>query len=423
VVNCFNVFVIFLKLIYLERLKLSALQPISERIKQFNGDRVHEYTAFKYQTMSQNAFRFFRGTCHLFYEDLGKGNALSQYPITWICGDLHLENFGSYKGDNRLVYFDLNDFDEALLAPATWELSRIVTSIFVGFEALGITLTEATQMGKLFLSTYSTTLAKGKSRYIEPQTAKGIVKIFLERVRDRKLKVILKQRTVKTANSINFLIDNKRLFKIDAAPKKELISFFKAWLKQNHKNRFTVLDAGFRIAGTGSIGVKRYVFLLRNLNNPKKFLLADMKQAKPSSVQPFTDVQQPAWTNEAERVVAIQQRMQNIFPALLNAVVFNDEPYVIKEMQPTADKIDFLVIKDRRDCISQVIEDMAMLTASAQLRSSGRQGAAVADHLIAFGKDVHWQQSIIDYSAAYAKQVKKDFRNYARDYAKGLLTK
>src|SRR6202166_307112 len=101
--------------------------------------------------MSQNAFRFFRGTCHLFYEDLSKQNPLYQYPLTWICGDLHLENFGSYKGDNRLVYFDLNDFDEALLAPATWELARIITSIFVGFETLGIRLSESVHMSKLFL--------------------------------------------------------------------------------------------------------------------------------------------------------------------------------------------------------------------------------------------------------------------------------
>jgi uncharacterized protein (DUF2252 family) len=242
-------------------------------------------------------------------------------------------------------------------------------------------------------------------------------------VEERKLKILLKQRTVKTGNNVNFLIDNKRLFKIDPALKKELMSFIKIWLKKNHKSRFAVLDAGFRIAGTGSIGVKRYVFLLRNLDNPKKFLLVDMKQAKPSSLQPYINIRQPSWETEAERVVVIQQRMQNISPALLNAAVFKDECYVIKEMQPTADKIDFLVIKDQREGISRVIEDMALLTASAQLRSSGRQGAAVADDLIAFGNDIHWQQPIIDYSAAYAKKVKKDFSDYTRDYAKGLLTK
>ena len=193
------------------------------------------------------------------------------------------------------------------------------------------------------------------------------------------------------------------------------------WLRKNHKNRFTVLDAGFRIAGTGSIGIKRYVFLLRNTENPKKFLMVDMKQAKQSSVQPFIDVQQPAWENDAERVVAVQRRMQNVSPALLNAAIFKDECYVIKEMQPAADKIDFLLIKDKYKYIARVIEDMALLTASAQLRSSGRQGSAIADDLIAFGKDVHWQQSVIDYASAYAKQVKKDFSNYLKDFKKGIF--
>ena len=28
-------------------------------------------------------------------------------PISWLCGDLHLENFGSFNRDNRLVYFDM----------------------------------------------------------------------------------------------------------------------------------------------------------------------------------------------------------------------------------------------------------------------------------------------------------------------------
>jgi uncharacterized protein (DUF2252 family) len=397
------------------------LQTISERITKFNSDRLPAYTTLKYQVMSQNAFRFFRGTCHLFYEDLSKENPLPQYPLTWICGDLHLENFGSYKGDNRLVYFDLNDFDEALLAPATWELARIITSILVGFDALGIRPSEAIRMSKLFLSTYSSMLAKGKSKYIEPQTAKGIVKLFLEKVEERKLKILLKQRTIKTGNRISFLLDNKRVFKLDTSLKKELISFIRIWLRKNHKNRYTVLDAGFRIAGTGSIGVKRYVFLLRNTNNPKKFLLVDMKQATRSSVQPFTDVQQPTWENDAERIVAIQQRMQNVSPALLNAAIFKDDCYVIKEMQPTADKIDFLLIKDKYKYILRVIEDMALLTASAQLRSSGREGSAIADDLIAFGKDVHWQQSLIGYASAYAKQVKKDFSNYSKDFTKGIF--
>lgn len=397
------------------------MYSVTERVIQFNADRLPEFTSIKYKFMSQNAFRFLRGACHIFYEDLQKANPFPQYPVSWICGDLHLENFGSFKGDNRLVYFDLNDFDEAVLAPATYELARITTSIFTGFQPLGINHSEAKQMSLLFLNTYSSALAAGKPRYIEPRIAKGIVKIFLEKVEERKIKALMKQRTIKTGNTISFLIDKKRMFAIDKELKKELVAFISNQPALLQKENFKVLDAAFRIAGTGSIGVKRYVFLLQSTLNTKKFFLLDMKQAKPSSLHPYITVQQPAWENDAVRVTEVQHRMQNISPALLNTVVFKNEFYVIKEMQPTEDKIDFIAIKKNYKYIARVIQDMALLTASSQLRSSGRQGSAITDEFIAFGKDVHWQHQIIDYASDYSKQVTLDFQNFSKDYSKKLL--
>ncbi len=49
-----------------------------------------------------------------------------------------MENFGSYKGDNRQVYFDINDFDEGALAPASWDLVRLLASIQCGADALRV---------------------------------------------------------------------------------------------------------------------------------------------------------------------------------------------------------------------------------------------------------------------------------------------
>ena len=63
--------------------------------------------------MCEDAFAFLRSTCHLFYEDWPADTPLNEAPLAWICGHLHLENFGTFKGDNRLAYFDINDFDEA----------------------------------------------------------------------------------------------------------------------------------------------------------------------------------------------------------------------------------------------------------------------------------------------------------------------
>ena len=92
---------------------------ILSRIQAYNSNRDAERLAMKYRKMRADPFVFLRGTCHLFYERLAGLDIDLKAPATWVCGDLHLENFGSYKGDNRLAYFDINDFDEAALAPCS----------------------------------------------------------------------------------------------------------------------------------------------------------------------------------------------------------------------------------------------------------------------------------------------------------------
>jgi uncharacterized protein (DUF2252 family) len=215
-----------------------------------------------------------------------------------------------------------------------------------------------------------------------------------------------------------------RFFPIDKALRKELMAHVTQWIQHYPllKGRFTVVDACFRVAGTGSLGCRRYVFLVRNTEEPKRHLLIDMKEALPSSLQPFLASPQPQWASEADRVVMIQERMQNINPALLSTTRFQDRPYVMKEMQPTADKIDFLAVRDRYKDIACVVEDMAFLTASAQLRSAGRQGAALPDEVIAFGKDTSWQKPLLDYARNYAGQVDKDYHDYFTAYKAGFFS-
>jgi uncharacterized protein (DUF2252 family) len=143
-------------------------RDIPERIERFNAGREPERLALKYREMCKSPFSFFRGSAHLFWEDLsGQERALPGSPTVWACGDLHLENFGSFQGNNGLSYFDLNDFDEAALAPSSWELSRFVTSVYVAAPALGFSRANANELVKLFLEAYRTALRHGKARLVE----------------------------------------------------------------------------------------------------------------------------------------------------------------------------------------------------------------------------------------------------------------
>jgi uncharacterized protein (DUF2252 family) len=398
------------------------MNNVTQRIVEFNAGRLPELVQVKYKTMAQNAFSFFRGTCHLYYQDLLPANAMPPAPLTWCCGDLHIENFGSYKGDNRLVYFDVNDFDEGLLAPATWEVSRMLTSIFVAFDSLKIKSGEAERMAALFLKTYSATLKSGKSVSIEPRTAKGIVCSFLEAEAQRKIKDLLAKRTETRGGKLILSMKHPRHWELEKGLKVQLMDHITHWINNSSEGpyNYKVTDAVFRVAGTGSLGVKRYVFLLHNTKKKGKYLLLDMKEALTPSALPYNHIQQPHWDTEAERVLAIQQRMQNVLPALLSTTIFKDASYILQEMQPTEDKIDFNIVKNRYRDIYQVIDDMATLTASAQLRSSGRQGSAVADELLAFGHNSHWHDALLTYAKSYMAQVKKDYKAFAVDYKKTL---
>ncbi|MGS0757240.1 DUF2252 family protein, partial [Roseateles sp. GG27B] len=166
------------------------------QIQTYNDGRDPERLLMKYRAMRASPFAFLRGSCHLFYARLQRGGVFKSAPAVWVCGDLHLENFGSYKGDNRLVYFDVNDFDEAALAPASWDLLRFLTSLRVGITRLTDGGAEAHTLCQTFLDAYAAALTQGKAYWIEQETAAGLVRQLLDGLRDRQRAAFLDSRTV-----------------------------------------------------------------------------------------------------------------------------------------------------------------------------------------------------------------------------------
>jgi uncharacterized protein (DUF2252 family) len=395
------------------------MHDVTRRIIDFNKDRLPRMVRVKYRFMAENMFRFFRGTCHLFYEDLARKRSFPKGPLGWVCGDLHLENFGSYRSSNGQVYFDLNDFDEACLAPVTWEAVRLATSIFIGFDSLGIEDEKAEKMAKLFLKTYTATLLTGKPDYVEASMAQGIIRDFLGAVAKRKQRMVLNKRTVLKKRRLRIVTDSPKHFKIADELKGELYQHVDNWLKidENSPYNYKVIDGVFRLAGTGSVGLERYAFLLKSLNETGfKYILLDMKEAAPTSLGPFVGREQPAWMSEAERVVSVQRRMQNRCPALLSTSEFKGKSFIMQEMQPTKDSINFRLLKNRYRDMYCVIDAMAMLTASSQLRSTGQDGSATTDELKAFAQDPGWQEKVLAYSMKYALKVRGYYAAFLEDY-------
>lgn len=398
-------------------------QSVSHRIRAFHQGLLPEMVTLKYAALTEDLFRFFRGTNHLFYEDLAAERAFPASPPAWLCGDLHLENFGSYRGDNRLVYFDISDFDEGMLGPALWDVVRMTTSIYVALAAQGYDRREANLLARSYVHTYGSVLASGKARHIQLQASRGIIQALLQKVSTRNVEKWLKKRVEKEGDlSPAFKnIPHKQRTIEDPGLRQELMTHIGAlpFTREEHEEHFLVEDVCFRVAGTGSLGIRRYLFLMKAADG--EHWLLDMKQCRPSALLPYLELPQPPWPSQATRVVGIEYRMQDVPEALLTTTVFRGEPYKIQEMQPLEDKVEFHQLIDDRDSVEFVIRDMASLNASAQLRSTGRDGAAIADELIAFGSTARWHTDVVAYAQAYSQRIQEYYQQFLTDYQDGFF--
>lgn len=398
-----------------ERLTIDRNRDVWELIRAFNERRDPKMLERKYSKMRKNDLTFFRGTCHLFYRDLPVESSLNLAPYTWNCGDLHLENFGAYKGDDRQIYFGINDFDEGMLAPCTWDVARLLTSLFLATDSLSLDRSDGQNLAGAYLNTYANTLISGNIRAIVADNAKGIVADLLKTLGRRKRINLLDERTELIGDRRQLKFDDDKILKIDRE-KYELVSrvIFDWAQTQAQPDFFEVLDIGFRVAGTGSLGLDRYLVLVAGKGSPESNYLLDFKQQPLYILPTFLNATQPQWANSATRVMTVQQLVQSAPPALLAAIDFNNSSYLLRELQPTQDKIELNDGEIGVDRLKKLIETMAEVTAFAHLHGSGKMGAATAQNLIDFGKNLDWQQEVLIYAKNYARQVRLDYQDFCK---------
>lgn len=390
---------------------------IVDKISKFNEGRNPALLKLKYRAMRQDVFSFYRGTCHLFYEDFPKNSPLNIAPPVWICGDLHLENFGSYKGDNRLVYFDINDFDEAVVAPASWDIVRFITSVILASSILKVNESEALDLCNRFLYTYTNTLAKGQARSVERETAQGLVKDLLRSLKERDRQDFLDKHTQEKKGIRSLIIDKKHVMEATEAQQQKVRELLNSWKNSTQQDLdfFKILDIQYRIAGTGSLGLERYIILVEGKGSPDRNYLLDFKQAQNSSLQPYLTLPQPQWESQAARVIGIQQRMQGTSPALLAEIVDGTQSYVLQELQPEQDKVNLQSTDGKMGRLEKLMQTSGEVVAWDQLRSSGRQGSAIADDLIRFAHSSDWHHQILEYARSYAIQVERDYQEFRQN--------
>src|SRR6187455_123190 len=98
--------------------------------KQLGRELVAKDIALKHEKMRESPFVFLRATYWRWAETiLDACPDLADAPQVLGVGDIHLENFGTWRdADGRLVW-GVNDFDEAAVMPYPLDLVRLAASI------------------------------------------------------------------------------------------------------------------------------------------------------------------------------------------------------------------------------------------------------------------------------------------------------
>jgi hypothetical protein len=199
-------------------------------------DVVRGDLALKHERMRENAFVFLRGTYFRWARTIeAVCKDLKDAPTVLAVGDVHIENFGTWRDIEGRLVWGLNDFDEATRMPYAFDLVRLVTSARL---APGMRIADEA-IAQAVLAGYRRGLAKPRPTLLDEHET--WMRAYVGTTDDERRRFWKKMQRLKGARQV------------DARARR--------LLEQSYPERADTLRLAKRIAGVGSLGRPRIVAL------------------------------------------------------------------------------------------------------------------------------------------------------------------
>ena len=341
---------------------------LNQRIAKIDGTPPSPHLA-KHLKMAQSPFMFYRGSAQLFYADLANHHlavpeACFSMSLTSVMGDCHTSNFGflteeGSHGDN--VIFTPNDFDDACVGYAHWDILRYLTSLsLVEAHCKGISegrfLIDVPDPSKSAVDTHQVNHAQ--SLFIQEYVAtcqrvtenSTVINEAMEQEPDGKLKKFYRKALERsscgekfesksalakavhlTHDGLKFKHITDKYTPLSPVEHQQVLKAFAPYMDDD------IVDITSREnAGTGSVNMRRFYFLVgpKKPHNAESFrychIVEVKQQRKAAPLFYFDNVCPVNRLNPAHLTARSQRRMQRRPDLLLDEVIWDNAHWLIR---------------------------------------------------------------------------------------------
>ena len=126
-------------------------------LEEQDASRDADLVPVRHGRMMVSPFTFYRGAAKIMAADL-KDTPTAGLDVQ-LCGDAHLSNFGVFGSPERLLLFDLNDFDETLPGPFEYDVKRMAASFTIAAQNSGFKKADSRLVTRAAVTAYRQAMA------------------------------------------------------------------------------------------------------------------------------------------------------------------------------------------------------------------------------------------------------------------------
>ena len=438
------------------RSNLEGWQPADDRpdpvalLEAQNETREPDLVPVRHGRMMVSPFTFYRGGAKIMAADLAH---IPRAGLdVQLCGDAHLSNFGAFASPERILLFDLNDFDETLPGPFEYDVARLAASFVVASRDNGFDAARCAKAAAASVAAYRTSMAGfAGMRTLDVWYSRLDVDEVIARATadakksQRKLaaqaeKNIAKARTKDSLQALSKLtevVDGQHRIISDppvVVPARELagtygfslaelqgalherLRAYRSTLPDDRRRlleRFELVDFARKVVGVGSVGTRAWIALFQGRDGDDPLFL-QVKEATASVLEdhlPKSRFRQPG-----ERVVQGQRLMQaasDIFLGWTKGVQENRFYYwrQLRDMKGSA-------LIERFD--PKAMNYYAGVCGWTLARAHARSGDPVTISAY-LGSSDRFDRAMTDFAVRYADQNERDYDAFVQAIRSGRL--